>query len=170
MAVASRPASEPAPGPESESNAGPGRLMSYELSLRKFSLTLQPSSHDSPRWRGSLLPRSGRGLSPCARNTIREAISRDRHAEQPACSTRCPKEPHAYLPHAQRSWHLQRSPPAQSEGLRTEVWFAESLRRRAARPTPRSHWLLELGGHEIGSVSACGEQVGGQLYRWLRGL
>ena len=30
--------------------------------------------------------------------------------------TRCPKEPHA-----QRSWHLQRSLPAQSEDLRTEV-------------------------------------------------
>jgi len=26
---------------------------------------------------------------------------------------------------------------------RTEVWLAESLRRRAARPTPRSHWLLD---------------------------
>ena len=34
----------------------------------------------------------------------------------------CPKEPHA-----QRSWHLQRSLPAQSEDLRTEVWLAESL-------------------------------------------
>ena len=60
------------------------------------------------------------------------------HVEQPACRTRCPKEPHA-----QRSWHLQRSLPAQSEDLRTEVWLAESLRGRAARPTPRSHWLLE---------------------------
>ena len=50
------------------------------------------------------------------------------HVEQPACRTRCPKEPHA-----QRSWHLQRSPPAQSEDLPPEVWLAESLRRRAAR-------------------------------------
>ena len=32
------------------------------------------------------------------------------HVEQPACRTRCLKEPHA-----QRSWHLQRSPPAQSD-------------------------------------------------------
>jgi hypothetical protein len=32
---------------------------------------------------------------------------------------------------------------AVSEDLRTEVWLAESLRRRAARPTPRSHWLLD---------------------------
>jgi hypothetical protein len=26
-------------------------------------------------------------------------------------------------PHAQRSWHLQRSPPAQSEDLPPEVWL-----------------------------------------------
>ena len=51
------------------------------------------------------------------------------HVEQPACGTRCPKEPHA-----QRSWHLQRSPPAQSEDLPPEEWLAESLRRRAAPP------------------------------------
>ena len=64
----------------------------------------------------------------CARRGSRPA-----HVEQPACSTRCPKEPHE-----QRSWHLQRSPPAQSEDLPPEVWLAESLRRRAARPTPRN--------------------------------
>ena len=53
--------------------------------------------------------------------------------------TRCPKEPHA-----QRSWHLQRSLPAQSEDLRTEVWLASlSDERRAAPPTPRGHWLLD---------------------------
>eukprot|EP00964_Phaeocystis_antarctica_P096948 scaffold63152_cov67-Phaeocystis_antarctica.AAC.4 len=40
------------------------------------------------------------------------------HVEQPACRTRCPKEPHA-----QRSWHLQRSPPVQSEDLPPEVWL-----------------------------------------------
>ena len=81
----------------------------------------------------------GAGLSPCARNTIREAISRDTSSSQHAGQrTRCPKEPHA-----QRSWHLQRSLPAQSEDLQTEVWLAESLRRRGARPTPRSHWLLD---------------------------
>ena len=55
------------------------------------------------------------------------------HVEQPACGTRCPKEPHA-----QRSWHLQRSPPAQSEDLPPEVWLAESLRRRVARPRARN--------------------------------
>ena len=33
------------------------------------------------------------GLSPCARNTIREAISRDMSIEQPTCRTRCPKDP-----------------------------------------------------------------------------
>ena len=66
---------------------------------------------------------------------------RDRsgHVEQPACRTRCSKEPHA-----QRSWHLQRSPPAQSEDLPPEVWLAESLRRRAARRGARA--IARLGG------------------------
>ena len=41
-------------------------------------------------------------------------------------------------PHAQRSWHLQRSPPAQSEDLPPGVWLAESLRRRAARRGARA--------------------------------
>jgi len=72
----------------------------------------------------------GAGLSPCARNTIREAISRDtpssQHAGHPV-RRNCTR---------QRSWHLQRSPPAQSEDLPPEVWLAESLRSRAARPTP----------------------------------
>ena len=142
MAVASRPASEPAPGPESESNAGPGRLMSYELSLRKFSLTLQPSSHDSPRWRGSLLPRSGRGLSPCARNTIREAISRDTRSSQPSM----------YAAHAARRNRTRNAAGTFSrsaEDLQTEKcgWPNLSTRRqRAARPTPRSH---EPSGHTL---------------------
>jgi hypothetical protein len=70
----------------------------------------------------------GAGLSPCAQNTIREPTSRDTPSSQHAGHRRCPKEPHA-----QRSWHLQRSPPVQSEDLPPEVWLAESLRRRAAR-------------------------------------
>ena len=61
------------------------------------------------------------------------------HVEQPACRTRCPKEPHA-----QRSWHLQRSLPAQSEDLRTEVWLAESLRRRGARRGASDCAALEI--------------------------
>ena len=56
------------------------------------------------------------------------------HVDQPACRTRCPKEPHA-----QRSWHLQRSPPAQSEDLPPEEWLAESLQRRAARRRARAN-------------------------------
>ena len=40
------------------------------------------------------------------------------HVEQPACRTRCPMKPHE-----QRSWHFQRSPPAQSEDLPPEVWL-----------------------------------------------
>ena len=115
------------------------------------------SSHDSPRT----------GCSPYARlsKTGRWALAlrpehhprsdQSGHVEQPACRTRCPKEPHA-----QRSWHLQQSLPAQSEDLRTEVWLAESLRRRGARPTPRSHSLLEdpsrLGPfHARGGPSGC---------------
>ena len=58
----------------------------------------------------------GAGLSPCARKHHPRS-DQSGQVEQPACRTRCPKEPHA-----QRSWHLQRSLPAQSEDLRTEVW------------------------------------------------
>ena len=79
----------------------------------------------------------GAGLSPCAGTPLLKRPVGTRGAASMQV-TRCPKEPHA-----QRSWHLQRSLPAQSEDLRTEVWLAESLRRRAARPTPRSHWLLD---------------------------
>jgi hypothetical protein len=61
---------------------------------------------------------------PCARNTIREAISRDTPSSQHAGEKKKEKK--------NRSWHLQRSPPAQSEDLPPEVWLAESLRRRAA--------------------------------------
>ena len=67
-------------------------------------------------------------------------------------AARTPKEPHA-----QRSWHLQWSLPAQSEDLRTEVWLAESLRRRGAseelveepvtaRRWSRGYWLQPLLG------------------------
>ena len=44
--------------------------------------------------------------------------------------TRCPK-----APHAQRScWHLQRSPPVQSEDLPPKVWLPSCFRRGAAPP------------------------------------
>ena len=91
---------------------GSSRLMcrpDEDLSLRTFLRFLQTRCSIGA---AAFRPRSrahDAGLSPCARNTMREAISR-RHVEQPACRTRCPKEPHA-----QRSWQLQRSPPAQSE-------------------------------------------------------
>ena len=95
------------------------------------------SSHDSPRTGCSPFPRPRR-WALALRPEHHPRSDQSGHVEQPACRTRCPKEPHA-----QRSWHLQRSLPAQSEDLRTEVWLAESLRRRAPRPTPRSHWLLD---------------------------
>jgi hypothetical protein len=66
--------------------------------------------------------------------SAKRPVGTRRAASIAACRTRCPKEPHA-----QRSWHLQRSPPVQSEDLPPEVWLAESLRRRAARPTPCNH-------------------------------
>jgi hypothetical protein len=81
----------------------------------------------------------GAGLSPCAGTPLlkRPVGTSGAASMQDTPAARTPKEPHA-----QRSWHLQWSLPAQSEDLRTEVWLAESLRRRAARPTPRSHWHL----------------------------
>ena len=85
------------------------------------------SSHDSPRTGCSPFPRPRR-WALALRPEHHPRSDQSGHVEQPACRTRCPKEPHA-----QRSWHLQRSLPAQSEDLRTEVWLAESLRRRAAR-------------------------------------
>ena len=70
--------------------------------------------------------------------------------------TRCPKEPHA-----QRSWHLQRSLPAQSEDLRTEVWLASlsderrasgssnAARSLAPRRAARRRSAVELGGQAM---------------------
>ena len=121
------PESESAPGPASESEAGSGLQCVY-LSLRKFlgfrcrrvaGLTLRRCSRLSwaRRW----------ALVRCLEH--HPGSDQPGHVEQPACRTRCPKEPHA-----QRSWHLQRSPPAQSEDLPPEVWLTESLRRRAAPP------------------------------------
>jgi hypothetical protein len=55
------------------------------------------------------------GVSPCAGTPpLKRSVGTHGAASNPACRTRCPKEPHA-----QRSWHLQRSLPAQSEDLRT---------------------------------------------------
>jgi hypothetical protein len=72
---------------------GSGRVHEHTTRLtRRWALALRPKHH----------PRS----------------DQSGHVEQPACRTRCPKEPHA-----QRSWHLQRSPPAQSEDLPPEVWL-----------------------------------------------
>jgi hypothetical protein len=75
--------------------------------------------HDS-RCRAARVCHEGdAGLSPCARNTIREAISRDTSSSQHVQDTLCPKEPHA-----QRSWHLTAvTPPVQSEDLPPEVWL-----------------------------------------------
>jgi hypothetical protein len=96
----------------------------------------------APRGRGSFLPRSGRGLSPCARNTIREAISRDTRSSQPSM----------YAAHAARRNRTRNAAGTFSrsaEDLQTEKcgWPNLSTRRqRAARPTPRSH---EPSGHTL---------------------
>jgi len=63
----------------------------------------------------------------------------------------------------------QRSLPAQVGGsANRSVVGRVSPRKSGSSNAAQS--LASRGGHEIGSVSACGEQVGGQLYRWLRGL
>ena len=89
------------------------------LSLRKFPGFGADALHDS-RCRAARVCHEGdAGLSPCARNTIREAISRDTSSSQHVQDTLCPKEPHA-----QRSWHLTAvTPPVQSEDLPPEVWL-----------------------------------------------
>ena len=102
---------------------GSGRVHEHTTRLtRRWALALRPKHH----------PRS----------------DQSGHVEQPACRTRCPKEPHA-----QRSWHLQRSLPAQSEDLRTEVGLAESLRRRAARPSCRAAARAVTGSSTSSSSS-----------------
>ena len=65
----------------------------------------RPSFTSTRRWAFALRPEHHPGSDQSG------------HVEQPACRTRCPKEPHA-----QRSWQLQCSPPAQSEDLPPEVW------------------------------------------------
>ena len=123
------------------------------------------SSHDSPRTGCSPFPRPRR-WALALRPEHHPRSDQSGHVEQPACRTRCPKEPHA-----QRSWHLQRSLPAQSEDLRTEVWLAESLRRRGARPTPRSHWLADellVCSHKVAIVRGAARLKAGGSWR-LRG-
>ena len=137
-------------GPASESEASPGAnericryanflvsvqtrctthaaaLLAFVMSEALWALALRPEHH----------PRS----------------DQSGHVEQPACGTRCPKEPPA-----QRScWHLQRSPPAQSEDLPTlsddeRLLYGRAIarapRRRARRAAilllPRSNSLLQ---------------------------
>jgi hypothetical protein len=71
-----------------------GRVQAKFTSTRRWALVLRPEHH----------PRS----------------DQSGHVEQPACRTRCPKEPHAQ----RSSWHLQRHrQPAQSEDLPPEVWL-----------------------------------------------
>ena len=85
------------------------------------------------------------------------------HVEQPACRTRCPKEPHA-----QRSWHLQRSPPAQSEDLPPEVVDPESLRIRAARRGVRvitRRWAHLLSKERtLGYIATAQATASGHIY------
>ena len=76
-------------------------------------------------------PDHGAGLSPCARNTIREATSQARpsrqHAEHAVRRNRTAAQLATFSGHRQHSRRHRRP----------EVWLTESLRRRAARPTPR---------------------------------
>jgi hypothetical protein len=126
---------------EAPSGKSSGREWRFEIENCKYPIQhyqlAADSSRDSPRTGCSPFPRP-RHWALALRPEHHPRSDQSGHVEQPACRTRCPKEPHA-----QRSWHLQRSLPAQSEDLRTEVWLAKSLRRRAPRPTPRSHWLLD---------------------------
>eukprot|EP00964_Phaeocystis_antarctica_P154388 scaffold123071_cov51-Phaeocystis_antarctica.AAC.1 len=63
------------PGPASEADAVIKRRLFFSMCCSIGAAGFRPSSHDV-------------GLSPCARNTIRKAISRDTIVEQPACRTR----------------------------------------------------------------------------------
>jgi len=55
-----------------------------DLSLRKFLASLQPRCRNSRCRAARVCHERGAGLSPCARNTIREAISRDTSSSQHA--------------------------------------------------------------------------------------
>ena len=112
----------------------------YQLACTARCRLVARLAADSP-FPARLFQDRGAGLSPCAGTPRFEATSRDTRSSQHAGHAL--PEGTARARRIQRSWHLQRSLPAQSEDLRTEVWLAESLRRRAARPTPRSHWLLD---------------------------
>jgi len=84
-----------------------GRVQAKFTSTRRWALVLRPEHH----------PRS----------------DQSGHVEQPACRTRCPKEPHAQ----RSSWHLQRHrQPAQSEDLPPEVWLP-TLSDNEPSSTPR---------------------------------
>jgi hypothetical protein len=90
-----------------------GRVQAEFTSTRRWARALRPEHH----------PRS----------------DQSGHVEQPACRTRCPKEPHA-----QRSWHLQRSPPAQSEDLPPEVCLPTLDDERLVEEHARSRGVEEI--------------------------
>ena len=118
-----------------------GRLgRALYLWLRKLPGFGADALHDSRCRAARVCHEGGAGLSPCARNTIREAISRDTSSSQHAG--------HAALPEgtarAAQLGHLQRSPPAQSEDLPPEVWLPTLSDDDSGSSTPRrSHVLLE---------------------------
>ena len=99
-------------------------------------------------------PDHGAGLSPCARNTIREATSQARPSRQHA--------EHAVRRNRTRSaaGHLQRSPPAQPEASATR-----SVVDRVAPTT--SHRLnilfiytpMRLSGHRLTSAATHDEEI-----------
>jgi hypothetical protein len=95
-----------------------GRLgRALYLWLRKLPGFGADALHDSRCRAARVCHEGGAGLSPCARNTIREAISRDTSSSQHAG--------HAARRNRTRSaaGTFSRSPPAQSGDLPPEVWL-----------------------------------------------
>ena len=104
------------------------------LSLPKFPRFAAGALQDSRGGAARVFHERGAGLSPCARNTIREAISRDTLSSQHAG--------HADTLSEETARAAQLAPSAVTAGavaedLPPEVWLAESLRRRAAHRRAR---------------------------------
>ena len=142
------PESESAPGPESESEAGSGLQCVY-LSLRKFlgfrcrrvaGLTCRVARVCHGRCAG---------LSPCARNTIRDAISRDtsssQHAGYAVRKNRTRSAAGSFSAHRQRSRRIchrkcgcRVSPTTSGSSRSTRdraAWRSRSSSERRGNPT-----------------------------------
>ena len=130
------PASAWAPGPASESETGFGDekpICRYPHFLASAADALQDSRGGSAR----VCHERGAGLSPCARNTIREAISRDtpssQHAGHAVRRNRTRSAAGAFSGHRQRSrriCHQKSGWPSLSDDERL-------VQRRAIARAPR---------------------------------